>query len=151
MVSNFLSVHQKDELLLSKVLEDGVDINYRDELGNSALMIASSYGSYEIAEILLRVDGIDVNATNHEGATALIMASGNGHRKIIKMLLKIDSIEVNAFYKHGETALTVLICASQQNYTENVEILLGVSWMMLFYIKVVTSIVYMDVQMLLKR
>ena len=71
---------EKVQLLLKK----GVDINSKDEDGDTALMIASSEGHLEIVKLLLLRKGADVNIKNNDGKTALDLAK----TKEIKDLLR---------------------------------------------------------------
>jgi ankyrin repeat protein len=52
------------------LLSGGVDVNFRDEHGNTPLMIASGRGRLAVIEALLD-HGADIHAVNNQGITAL--------------------------------------------------------------------------------
>jgi ankyrin repeat protein len=63
-----------------------VDINYQNEHGSSALVLAIKLGYVGFVEVLLKQGGIPVNLQNKSGNTALISASRHGHLDIAKAL-----------------------------------------------------------------
>jgi hypothetical protein len=68
------------------LLDRGVDINARNEAGETALIIAAWYGRHELVELLLK-RGADPNVKTREGLSALKVASKNGHGSTVDMLL----------------------------------------------------------------
>jgi ankyrin repeat protein len=84
-------------------LDKGADINYKDNIGWTALLHATFYGYKDIVELLLK-NGADINIKNNGGNTALIIASKFNHKNIIKLLLK-NGADVNIKNKYGNTAL----------------------------------------------
>lgn len=68
------------------LLKRGVDVNARNEQGETALIIAAWYGRDELVEILLK-KGADPNVKTRKGLSALKVASANGHAGIVKKLL----------------------------------------------------------------
>ena len=83
-----------------------VDVNAKDEYGNTALMKAAYWGHTAIVELLLAVPGIDVNAKDQfDGTTALIKAAmGKGNIAVVELLLAAGA-DVNAKDDEGQTAL----------------------------------------------
>ena len=70
----------------------GIDINFQDNKGNTALMRACVYEHKKIVEILLAV-GADIYITNNKGRNAIICAcEGYVGGKIIRIL-------IDAYYK----------------------------------------------------
>jgi glycerophosphodiester phosphodiesterase len=73
------------------LVDAGVDINYQDEHGETALHVAARFGYQECARILL--DGSEGHKMNMElaektyGWTPLFIASVDGHLSIVKMLV----------------------------------------------------------------
>lgn len=63
------------------MIEDGVDINIKDEHGESPLFHAVFYGMLEMCEFLLE-NGAKVNAKSHIGKNALHWAVEKGHTAI---------------------------------------------------------------------
>lgn len=108
------------------LLEEGADINAKDNSGNTALIMASQGNTCgtlyretesvykEIVESLL-VKGADVNAQTDYGETALMVAieqgyGSPGHWEVIELLIASKNINVNAQAKeNGQTALMMLV------------------------------------------
>jgi ankyrin repeat protein len=68
------------------LLKRGVDIDARNQQGETALIIAAWYGREELAELLLK-KGADANVKTRKGLTALKVAKANGYEGIVKKLL----------------------------------------------------------------
>ena len=72
--------------LVNSLLENGIDVNSRDEKGWTPLIWASFNGNAELIKKLIE-KGADINFKNTEGYTALISASDRGWIETVKMLL----------------------------------------------------------------
>jgi ankyrin repeat protein len=68
------------------LLKRGVDIDARNDQGETALIIAAWYGREELVELLL-TKGADSNVKTRNGLTALKVAKANGYDHIVKKLL----------------------------------------------------------------
>jgi ankyrin repeat protein len=101
----------------------GIDVNYTNNIGNTALMRAAWYGHAAVVALLLAVDRINVNHANKYGNTALIGAAWSGHAAVVAQLLAVDGINVNHANEHGDTAL---IWAASNGHQPVVEQLLAV-------------------------
>lgn len=55
---------------VAKFLDEGVDVNCREQAGSTALIMASGNGSVEVVKLLID-HGADVNARAESGITAL--------------------------------------------------------------------------------
>jgi len=127
-----------------------IDVNVRDEFGNTAIEKAVKQGNDHIVKLLLSTDKVEVNATlllqaiweGHEetvrllighnkvdvnakedlGCTALIRAAEHGHEDIVELLLSQRNVEVNTRYRNGKTALW---CAAGNRRKGVVKLLLG--------------------------
>lgn len=69
------------DLLISR----GANVNARDVLGGTALMMAARGGRGDIARALIKA-GADVNAKDNEGRTALSSAVDAGHGEVARLL-----------------------------------------------------------------
>ena len=105
--------------MVKKFIEDGADVNAKNNDGNTALMMASWNGHIEVVRFLLK-NGADVNAKNNDDNTALQTASMNGRTEIVAMLLN-NGADVNMKDEEGTTALSA---ASEAGETEVVKLLL---------------------------
>jgi len=94
---------------VTRLLDQGVDVNAKDAGGSTALMYASWRGYVEIVKRLLGKDA-NVNAQDSHGMTALGHASQEGHADIVKLLID-NGADVNA---KDEDGMTILIYASQK-------------------------------------
>ncbi len=68
-------------------LKHGVDVNEKDESGNTALMRHCSGGRFACVEFLIEC-GADVNCTTAGYVTALFYACINDHVDVVRLLLK---------------------------------------------------------------
>jgi uncharacterized protein len=69
------------------LIQQGVDINQRDDNGRTALMFAVMNMHYETMKVLLEY-GADVQAKSNEGGTALMAAAGiAGDLRMVQALL----------------------------------------------------------------
>jgi ankyrin repeat protein len=95
------------ELLLKRK----ANVNARDALGRSALMIAALQGNGAIAEILIDA-GADVSLTDHRGTTALMEAARAGALAVLDLILA-RAPDLDAVDASGRSALTIA-CQSRQ-------------------------------------
>ncbi|KAL6909249.1 putative ankyrin repeat protein [Trichoderma evansii] len=91
------------------LLEDGQDIEGKDEHNWTALHMAARRGHAELVQLLVdkgaRVNAVSkVPTSSVSGATALHWAAQNGHEKVLEILLK-NGAEIDLQTLHGETAL----------------------------------------------
>ncbi len=84
-------------------LNAGVDVNYADSDGYTALMWAAVYEHTEMVRLLIE-QGADVNRANNNGTTALMWAAVYGHTDIVRLLIE-QGAEVNRANNYGSTAL----------------------------------------------
>ena len=70
-----------------EIIESGVDINLRNNLGATALIYAAKNGDREIVALLLK-SGADKTITDQNGYTAADHARKNGFKIIEEMLRK---------------------------------------------------------------
>ena len=119
---NFFNAAESGSLMqlqLEQLLQLNVNIDFRNEDGTTALMVASNDGHHQVVELLLK-EGADVNIQNNNGVTCLMVASNNGHHQVVELLLK-EGADVNIQNNDGWTALMI---ASQNGHHQVVELLL---------------------------
>ena len=81
------AVHEGAKPFVIKfLLERGLDVNARNEWGETALVIAARDGSDALVEILLN-NGADLNIRTRAGYSALTMAKDNGHANVAAWLV----------------------------------------------------------------
>jgi hypothetical protein len=114
--AKYPDIHKIFKLLTHK----NINVNAKNYLGETALMIASRHGEMGIVELLLAA-GADVNAKDNVGGSALFGASVNGELKILKLLLSAGA-EVNVKNNKNNTALMVV---SDMGRTKIAELLLA--------------------------
>jgi ankyrin repeat protein len=107
---------------VQSLLDKGADVNARDEDGNTALIIAISFGNIDVAEMLMK-RGADVNARNKSRETALMATASTYfyNPSIVKMLLDRGA-DVNA---RAEDGVTALMLAVRNNLIDTVKSLLA--------------------------
>lgn len=70
----------------------GLDVNVRDENGNTPLIEAARAGHDEVVQALL-VGGADAKVKNRQGKTALMYASEGGHTETTRLLRQAGAME----------------------------------------------------------
>jgi len=72
-------------------LKNGIDVNVKDEWGETALMAAAKYGSANIVNLLLQ-NGARINDKNNGGSTAIMYACCRLHLSVVRLLLANGAI-----------------------------------------------------------
>ena len=84
----FLNSLEKKYFNIAQILLlTGAKINFKDEFGNTALIIGSRDNRPDVIEFLLK-HGAHVNEVNNNNSNALILATRFNNNSIAKMLLK---------------------------------------------------------------
>ncbi|EAX98225.1 hypothetical protein TVAG_010000 [Trichomonas vaginalis G3] len=91
--------------LIEYFLAQGVNINSRDQLGRTALHIATLYNNIESLELLIS-KGIDINGKDEFGRTAVYFAAENNLVDILKVLFS-HGADINAVNTTKRSALHV--------------------------------------------
>jgi Ankyrin repeats (3 copies)/Ankyrin repeats (many copies)/Ankyrin repeat len=102
------------------LLENGADVDVRDDDEEAALHLASEVGRLEVVQLLLHHNA-DVNAKGNVGWTALHNASHRGYTEVAQLVLE-HGADVNAQTTYARTPLTL---ASGSGRLDVVRLLLG--------------------------
>ncbi len=86
----FQAVLDNDPEYLAVCLQNGSEIDAKNRMGLTALMMASHFGKDGIVDVLLE-RGANTNITGNDGWTALLLAARQGHSGIVKQLLRFDA------------------------------------------------------------
>jgi hypothetical protein len=114
-----LAARQRLSDVVPALLAKGADVNARNSLGATNLIVAAGEGDPMVVQALL-ANGAEVNAASNDGRTALMRAAG-GETSILQALLAKGAV-VNARDKDGGTTL---MWAAWTGQTENVRVLLA--------------------------
>lgn len=106
---------------LKTLIESGVNMNLRDQVGRTALIWAAIKGHTEMVRMLID-KGAEMDIRNVEGETALIRATRGGYTEIAQILID-KGAKVDAQDGYGKTAL---MYACEKNCTEIVKKLIKV-------------------------
>ena len=72
---------------IETLLDAGIEVNFRDGEGNTALMWAADEGFIDVVRLLLR-RGADVNISGGEGSSPLLIAARMNYLEIVRVLLQ---------------------------------------------------------------
>ncbi len=103
-------------IVLSFLAQDGVDLEYADDDGNTALCHACMAGSRDIVKILLE-RGADACHTADHSVTPLHLAATQGNKEIIRMLLEKDA-DIDATDNHGRNPIIYAVKAGKGDATK---------------------------------
>ena len=97
-------------------VQQGTDINTKDEMNWTALYWAASTGQQDVAEYLI-AKGADVGARAEDSSTPLHKAAKAGDRKIVELFIS-KGADVNAKDKRGNTPLYSAASAGHRDIAE---------------------------------
>ena len=111
------AVRRMDFELVSHLLRNGVNVNTKNEDGNSALhLLFRKQTSMEMFKLLLSF-GADINALNNRFESPLLCAIDCEEEKIISLLLELDCA-LNTEVPLGESPLSLAVVKGQRKLTE---------------------------------
>ena len=113
------AVCRRDFELVSRLLRNGLDVNTKNEDGNSSLHLLlqkHKQTSVEMFKLLLSF-GADINALNNRFESPLLCAIDCKEEKIISLLLELDCA-VNTEAPLGESPLSLAVIEDQHKLTE---------------------------------
>ena len=72
-----------NNLRISAIMEAGVDVDTRNEYGQTAVFIAAQHGHYETVQTLVEGCGADPAILANGGVTPVMAATANGHHHVV--------------------------------------------------------------------
>lgn len=103
----FMAVHRGDIEELTKLLNNGVDVNTRGDDGRTPLHSAAEFGDKKAASILI-ARGADVDLKGRDGSTPLHRAALNAKSDVVELLLA-HGANINARTTNDGTPLLFAI------------------------------------------
>jgi ankyrin repeat protein len=119
------------DLLMKLVDQINVDLNVRDEVGLTPLILAVKYNRAETVSFLLRIKRqsvvpqmgggdagttltqmstyCDINLADKNGLTAIHHATAEGHNTVLEYILRDPLLNINHKSKAGDTALSLAV------------------------------------------
>ena len=94
------------EEIITLLIDNGADLNAKDEDGKTPLFYASSKGHKEIVEILIN-HGADVNAMDKNNNNVLFQTVFSGHYDVVNILIK-NGADIKHKNKFDETLLHII-------------------------------------------
>jgi ankyrin repeat protein len=114
-----LASWKRHDSIVSLLLENGANVNVKDEDGCTPLHFASMEGQDAVVSLLLE-NGADVNAKNDYGNTPLHKAGYNGHEAVVSLLLE-KGADRNITNYYGKTPLQIAQKYKKQNCVAAIE------------------------------
>ena len=102
---------------VSQMLNQGMNVNQRDEAGRTALMEASAFGRFGVVVRLINA-GADINLRDNQGITSLMLATLEGRERVVKLLID-KKADVNAQDGEGITALMWQVMRAEPKLPES--------------------------------
>ena len=82
------NANQEDAVMrMRKALDQGADVHYQDEAGDTPLHYCALEGNIDTVRMLIEA-GADVNAPNQPGSTPYMYAEANQHGRVLLLLKK---------------------------------------------------------------
>lgn len=116
----YLAISKGQDKEVLKLIQQGTNINARDQQGRTFLMWASMGGHERITRILIDA-GADVHAKDANGVTVLMQASALGYGAIVQMLIQAGA-DVRATSDGHK--ITSLLAAAAKGHAGIVKILI---------------------------
>ncbi|NLG81927.1 MAG: ankyrin repeat domain-containing protein, partial [Bacilli bacterium] len=95
-----------DISVIKALIEQGANVNFQGENGNTCLMYALMNDDEELVKYLLTKTNVNINLKNNDGQTALHIASEYLSNKTIGYLLNHKDIDLNVTDNNGDTPYT---------------------------------------------
>jgi len=103
----FEAARSNDAVWATSLLQGGADMEAKDAVGGTALMVAAYCGSVEVAKLLVEA-GADTEAKRASGATALMLAAQFGSVEVAKVLVEAGAdMEAKTLMGNNAAALAL--------------------------------------------
>ena len=99
--------------LINLLISYGVNIDFQDDWGKTALMLAIEHGNYDMARILIK-EGTSVNSQDCAGNSALSYVAIFNRKKLLKILID-NGAKVNMVNKDERTPLMLSVISNKKN------------------------------------
>lgn len=99
--------------LIKKIIDKGVNVNYKDDKGNPPIYYAMQKDNDEIVDILIKA-GADINYINKDGLPFIVITAYYNSPKTMKLLIDAG-VDVNYKGKSKKTAIQIVFETSN-NY-----------------------------------
>ncbi len=119
----FYAVSMRHRDIAQFLLENGADVNARDQEGWTPLLLATTGNDTAMVELLLEGKA-NANARNQRGETSLLRASFWGYAEVARLLIEKGKADVNKANPDDDDGWTPLHKAAFQGRNEVIEILL---------------------------
>ncbi len=116
----FTAAEQDNAELTRKLIDDEIDIDFKDKKGRTALLVATHHNSINAARVLIEA-GADVNAMDNISDSPYLYAGAEGRLEILRMTLE-HGADLTSVNRYGGTAL---IPAAHHGHVETVRKLLS--------------------------
>ena len=107
------ALQKEDFATMLLLIQDGADVNTRNDAGWSPLITVTSSGSTEAAEQLLQFPNIDVNLAENDGWTPLMFAANN-NRLVPMLTFALDKASLLRAWRVIAISLIFLHCSKLQ-------------------------------------
>jgi len=104
----FIALRRRNFKIALILLEnDKINIDEKDNNGNTALVLAVKCGNLELVKSLIKY-GANINVKSNNGKPLLSIATNNNNIEIVKFLVK-SGVDLNILDNNGDTALGIAI------------------------------------------
>ena len=90
------------------LIDAGADIEVKDGVGRSPLLVSSCSGSLDVVKVLVKA-GADVCVADNEGDTCLTLAAWFGQIETVRYLVGLPEVDMNQRGLRGRTALHMAV------------------------------------------
>ncbi len=112
----FDAINENNINKTNELINEGADIDAKNDAGFTPLMVASKNGYVEVAKLLI-FNSADIEAETNDRMRALLIAGEHGQIEILKLLLKND-VNINAEDKNGNNTKSIALLNKHPEFAE---------------------------------